>query len=165
MPYRLVGDRVEAKYNHQTVAIYHLGQQVALHFRSHRLGEATTNPNHRPASHQAYASQTLEHHLKWADIIGKNATQLVKAQFHGRADFSIVGRKACDNLKLLASSYGADRFEGACQRALDIKSPTVKSVKSILQCGLESTAEPKPVVVIPSHSNVRGADYFNDGEA
>ncbi len=164
VPWRLAGEKVEARVSATSVAFYHLHKQVALHPRDDTPGETTTNPNRRPADHQAYASQSLEHYLDWAYSLGTYTQQFVKAQFHGRADFSIVGRKACSQLQKLTKHYGEERVESACHRAIDIGSPTVKSVRSILQHRLdECHARNHPVATqLPNHGNVRGSSYYDE---
>jgi hypothetical protein len=61
----------------------------------------------------------------------------------------------------LAQSYGAERLEAACARALAIHSHTYTSVSSILKRGLDQ----KPLTQVPPrthphHEFVRGANYY-----
>jgi transposase len=63
----------------------------------------------------------------------------------------------------LAKSYGDDRLEAACKRAMAIGSTSYRSVASILKHGLDQKpmGEPerdKPAIV---HTNVRGSQYYN----
>lgn len=72
---------------------------------------------------------------------------------------------ACGNLQKVARKHGAERFELACGRALAIKSPTVKSIRSILQNGLERHETASAMTPsLPSHGNVRGPNYYADQE-
>jgi hypothetical protein len=71
------------------------------------------------------------------------------------------GYRACLGLLALARKHCAQRLEAACTRAMAIRAPNLRSVTSILKCGLDS--QPKllgtadnPVV---THENVRGPDY------
>jgi len=62
-----------------------------------------------------------------------------------------------------ARCYERARFDAACRRAIDIGSPTRKSVLAILNRGLDAAAmpdlyEPKPA---PTHDNIRGGAYYD----
>ena len=162
VPWRLVGERVEARVSPSAISLFHLSKRVAIHPRDDTPGGATTNPNHRPEAHQAYASRTAHHYLEWAYGLGTATSEVVQAQFHGKADFSISGSKACQQLQHLAKHYGNARVEAACARALAIQSPTIKSLRSILLHRLDElhrSVHPA-ATLIPPHANVRGSDYY-----
>lgn len=162
VPWRLVGEKVEARVSPSTISIFHLNKRVAIHPRDDTPGAATTNPNHRPESHQAYAARTAPYYLEWAYGLGAATVRVVQAQFQGKNDFSIAGSKASQQLQRLAKQYGNARLEAACVRALAIQSPTVKSLRSILQHRLDelhSSTHPT-ATLIPPHANVRGPDYY-----
>lgn len=73
------------------------------------------------------------------------------------------GYRACLGLLALARKYSAPRLEAACTRAMAIRAPNLRSVTSILQCGLDSS--PKPLAAadnpVVEHENVRGPDYYH----
>jgi hypothetical protein len=73
------------------------------------------------------------------------------------------GYRACLGLKRLAREYGAQRLEAACARAMSIRSPTYRSVDSILKSALDRQAlPPQPTqAALPLHDNVRGPDYYH----
>src|SRR5690606_31352500 len=163
VPHYLVGERVEARVAHRVVEIFYRGKRVAAHIRSDKPGLHTTDPNHRPPQHQAYANQTPGRFLQWAQKIGPATVLAVEAQFEGRPDHSMLGRKACSQLQQLYRLYDdPERFEAACQRAATIKSLTVKSIRSILQRRLhEIDADEVPAqTTLPLHDNVRAADDY-----
>lgn len=162
VPYQLVSEKVEAKVTHNTVAFYHKNRQVALHMRSADVGGCTTDSNHRPASHRAYAEQHFTQFEQWASSVGSYTTAWVKAQFTGRAAHSIAGNRACSQLQQLAKQYGVSRTEAACQCACQINSFSISSVRSILQCHLDQQPVEQPMcdTTLPIHSNVRGSSYY-----
>lgn len=164
VPYQLVGQKVEARLGHNTVAFFHKHRQVALHVRSNVVGGSTTLDSHHPRSHQAYAKQHLEQFQQWAAQIGPHTEALVKSQFEGKPSHAVSGTRACSQLQKLAGLYGCARLEAACRCASDIHSLTVSSVRSILQCHLDNQEDEAPrQVSLPLHSNVRGPDYFDQG--
>lgn len=163
VPYKLVSKSVEVRVTENEVEIFYLSKRVAIHKRSYEKGGATTDANHRPAQHQAFAQQALEDFILWAISIGDSATQVVKAQFHGRPEHSSVGAKACSQLKHLCSLHGKERFESACNHAIRLHSLTVKTVRSVLQSGADLVEQTPVVGHMPSHQNIRGAEYYSGG--
>lgn len=164
LPFRLVGEKVSARVSHNTVELFCLGKRIASHIRDDTQGEATTNSNHRPVSHQIYAASSLEHNVQWAEAIGESVVSIVKAQFKDRPEHSLIAKKACSQLQQLAKHYSDERIKSACERALDIQSPTIKSIRSILQHGLDEIKSESSQVLtsIPEHQNVRGAHYYDE---
>jgi hypothetical protein len=65
----------------------------------------------------------------------------------------------------LGKTYGNERLEAACRRALRFQASSYTSVKSILRNGLdrEPLEETLPSVAPIDHPNIRGATYY-DGE-
>ena len=75
------------------------------------------------------------------------------------------GFRSCLGILRLAQRYDPERLERACQRALRIGGHSYKSVKSILENGLEaqSVEEASAEKTLPpvSHGNIRGKDYYH----
>ena len=71
------------------------------------------------------------------------------------------GYRSCLGILRLGKLYGKDRLESACRRALAIGAFRYKSIRSILENGLDREALPDrrtaPAIV---HTNIRGAGYF-----
>jgi len=166
VPYRLVGEEVTARLTASVVEIFHRRERIASHTRSNVAGTIKTEPAHQPESHRAWSSHNAESYRQWAISIGTYAPLVIEHQF-ATARHSALALKACSDLKLMAKTFGAERFEAACCEALRIKSPTRKSIRSLLQNRLEhrrrrnSDGSGK----IPPHDNVRGADYFGGEDA
>ena len=165
VPYELTNQHVDIKVCQHKVELYFQHKLVAVHMRGFIKGGATTEPSHRPKSHQAYAEQSKTRFMQWAQGIGDSASALVCAQFANKPEHSLQGCKASSQLQKLARHYGNDRFERACKCACDIQSLTASSVRSILQCHLDDAAQTDmPVQVqLPLHHNVRGAQYYVNG--
>ncbi len=164
VPFQLVGEKVEARITHRAVELFHLNKRVAIHQRNEEPGAFTTNADHRPPQHKAYASQTAENFFAWAQRIGPSTQKMVAAQFEDKPEYSLLGRKACMQLEKLCRSCGELRFEAACARAIEIGSLTVKSVRSILQHHMELIDDDLPVQPeLPLHYHLRGAQYYQEG--
>src|SRR5271157_2093420 len=78
------------------------------------------------------------------------------------------GYRACLGLLNLSKTYGEERLEAACRRALTIGAPHRKRIIEILKAKLDQHPELFPAAdtaaatASRTHGNVRGADYFRD---
>jgi len=73
------------------------------------------------------------------------------------------GYRACLGILRLGDRYGSERLEAACARALRIGGTTYRSVKSILEHGLdfEPLEDPQTTLNLPKdHPHLRGPDYY-----
>ncbi|PPV42208.1 IS21 family transposase, partial [Ectopseudomonas oleovorans] len=74
-----------------------------------------------------------------------------------------MGYRACLGLLSLARRYGNARLEAAAERAVQLRAFTGRSVRSLLQQGLDQQPLPQRAAetALPEHhENVRGADYY-----
>lgn len=78
VPHHLVKLAVEVQASSRTVAIYHQGQHVASHPRSHRQGAHSTCTEHMPQAHRAMREWSPERFLRWANDIGRETGQVVQ---------------------------------------------------------------------------------------
>ena len=72
------------------------------------------------------------------------------------------GFRACLGVVRLRKSYGAERLEAACDRALELGARTYASVKSILDHRLDQRPKPKAAAdgTVINHPNIRGRRYY-----
>jgi transposase len=72
------------------------------------------------------------------------------------------GFRSCVGILRLATSFGPERLEAACGRALEIGARSYTSVNSILKNNLDrqrpASATDGPAIV---HGNIRGSTYFH----
>ncbi|MBN8884092.1 MAG: IS21 family transposase [Rudaea sp.] len=162
VPYRLVQQEVHARCTVTTVELFCGRGRVASHVRSERVGEKTTERAHMPEHHLAWADHTPERYLQWALGVGSQALTVTERMLSD-ARHPAGALNACANLQKLSRTYGRERFLAACGKALEIQSPTVKSIRSILQNRLERHSDGNPVRQhMPSHGNVRGPSYYQN---
>src|SRR5262245_60767105 len=131
------------------------------HMRSSAHRKHTTVREHMPSSHRRYADWTPERITRQAGEIGRNTAILVEIIMRERAHPE-QGFRACVGIIRLVKSYGRDRLEAACGRALEIGARSFTSVNSILKNNLEAK-RPAPAADGPpiAHSNIRGSRYFH----
>ena len=162
VPHQHVGAAVELRITATTLEVLLRRQRIAAHARSHRVGGFTTVAEHMPASHRAHRQWTPTKLIGWGERIGAATAAVVRWQMQHRAHPE-QGYRSCLGLMRLARQYGDERLEAACARAQSIRAPNYRSVKSILECGLDrhdasllgGTAPP-----MPAHDNVRGSGYY-----
>lgn len=161
VPYHLVRERVELRFDERTLEIYHQGVRVALHLRSHTKGRASTDPAHMPAAHRAVAAWTPERITAWAAQVGP-ATAALTAAIMADRPHPELGFRSCLGILRPAERYGAARLEAACARGLACGARSYRSLRSILERGLD--AVPEAGAAIPpalAHANLRGANYYD----
>ena len=164
VPHALVHQQVMTRATASTVECFFKGRRVAAHPRSYARGAHSTIPEHMPEAHRRHREWTPARLLSWAEKLGPATRAVVRWQLEHRPHPE-QGYRACLGLLNLAKTYGEQRLEGACRRALAIGSPTRKRVLAILQAKLDEhpelfAAAEAPATAALEHANVRGADYF-----
>jgi transposase len=162
VPHRLVRAEVELRVTGATVEVLAGQQRVAVHALSAVKGAHTTVAEHMPASHRAHLEWTPAKLIAWGERIGAATGAVVRWQMEHRPHPE-QGYRACLGLQRLARQRGNERLEAACARALSIRSPTYRSVNSILAAGLDrqQAAAAPTQDTLPLHENLRGPDYFH----
>ena len=161
VPHTLLREKVWVRLTAHTVEVFHRGNRVAAHLRSSSDRRHTTVREHMPSSHRRYADWTPERIRCQAGEIGRNTAMLVEAIMRERAHPE-QGFRASVGIIRLVKSYGRDRLEAACARALEIGARSFTSVNSILKNNLDRR-RPAAAADGPSiaHPNIRGPGYFH----
>jgi transposase len=134
---------------------------VTSHVRSYQRGAHTTIGEHMPKSHRAHAEWTPARLINWGASIGANTCAVVEHMLKSKAHPE-QGYRACLGLLALARQYGQGRLEAASALAVQLNSPTRKSVLSILKTGRDQVqAAPTEKLDLPEHPNVRGPKYYH----
>ena len=161
VPYRYLSKKVKIKYTDSFVEIFCNNLRIASHVRDRTKGGYTTTDEHMRADHRYYASWSPERITSWAQKIGPQVktmvTMVLESKKHPEQGF-----KVCLGIINLEKKYGAPRVNDACKRALGFGLLGYKSVKNILDKGLDKLKEDKPEEkLLPLHLNIRGANYYN----
>lgn len=162
VPHRFIHQRVEVRLTSRTVEIFQESRRVALHPRSHQRGGVTTDPAHRPKSHQRHLEWSPGRLIHWAEqTVGEHCGRVIRDILESKPHPE-QGYRSCLGLMRLGRAYGKERLERACQRALALETCSYRSVQSILKTHLDRQSMPDatlPAVAI-THPNVRGAQYY-----
>ena len=162
VPYLLVRAEVQVRLTATMVEVLHQGKRVAVHVRRSGVGGYSTDPAHRPQSHQAHLEWTPSRLVAWGRSIGP-ATGTVVERILAQQPHPEHGYRACLGLLSLTRRYDRARLEAASARALTSGAVSYRAVKSILDTGLDQLPiqEDPPVLHLPvTHEHVRGAAYY-----
>lgn len=148
-----------------TVEILHDGKRVASHARTHKRNIYVTVDCHRPHSHQKHLEWTPARMRHWGESIGSKTGEMIEAITRSAVHPEHTYRKSLGLLRL-AKSFGNDRLEKACDKALKLNAIGYRSVKNILDKGLEKadvSVETEEQNLPLFHDNLRGSDYYAGG--
>jgi len=160
VPYQLVRQQVEVRITSDTIEVLSKSKRVAVHQRSYQKGKFTTITDHMPKAHQQYQAWTPSRLINWAEKTGPATAKLVET-IMATKPHPQQGFRSCLGIMSLGKKYSNERLEAAAKRALFIKSYAYRSVRSILESGLDKvTTEQKEVIPAIEHDNIRGEQYF-----
>jgi transposase len=161
VPHALLRETLWARITARTVELFHRGNRVAVHVRSSSNRKHTTVREHMPSSHRRYADWTPERIQRRANEIGPKTSALIEIILRERTHPE-QGFRATIGILRHATSFGHERLEAACARALEIGARSYTSVTSILKTNLDRR-RPDPATDGPAivHSNIRGPRYFH----
>lgn len=163
VPYRLVKQEVEVRITANIVEILHRNKRVASHPRSNLKGHHTTRTEHMPQAHRHYAGWSPKRLVRWAEKTGPATARVIESILTSRAHPQ-QGFRSCLGIMRLGKSYGHDRLEAACLRALKLHALSFKSLQSILKHGLDRqplAQHDEPDNTPLAHPNIRGAGYYH----
>ncbi len=163
VPYQLIREEVDIRLTAHTVEIFRKGRRVASHARGTGRGHYQTDPAHRPRAHQRYLDWAPSRLIRWATTVGPHTAALVEAILQEKPHPE-QGYRACLGILRLGKYYPRERVEAAAARALGVRAHSYRSLKSILEHGLDQlTLDLQPdAPPAPPHANVRGPVYFAD---
>ena len=141
-PFRLVHQELYLKATDNSVKLYRNLEMVAAHPRLRKPGARSTVEEHLPPEAIAYKMQDPQWCLRQAESIGPDCHRLIRHLFSDRV---LDNLRAAQGIIGLSKKYGAVRLENACRRALFFDNPRYRTVKSILEQGLDQNPLPESV--------------------
>jgi len=134
VPFKLIGQQLWLKATPVTVRIYRDHEMVAVHPRLFRPGDRSTQDDHLPPRAIAWKMHNPQWCLEQSRKVGTYCHQLVRILF---ADRVLDNLRAAQGIIRLRDKYSDLRLEAACQRAIRYNNPRFRTVKTILEKGLE----------------------------
>jgi transposase len=161
-PYLLVGKLVEVHLIGRIIELYHDGVHVCRHKKGAPNFLYTTITEHMPPNHRYMkGGWSLDYFLNQTEQIGPQTKAVTEKILAGKTHPE-QAYNAARGILHLGKTYTNERLEKACERALRFKSPCYRSVKAILEQGLDKQTE----LIFPtpqsseSHENIRGSHYY-----
>jgi transposase len=160
-PHTLVDAVLEVRATASTVEVFHRGERVASHVRSHERGTKTTDHDHMPLAHRKHLEWTPDRLAAWAAEVGPSTQELTETILRERPHPE-QGYRSCLGILRLHKRYGTERLERACARAMKAGARSYRHVDSILRKGLDHLdVAPAPAPATIAHENIRGEAYYN----
>jgi transposase len=139
-PFRLVRQELWLRASETTVRLYRDHELVAVHPRLFKYGSKHSLNEHLPPNALAYCMRDPQWCLEQARQIGIHCDQVIQQLFVASVVDYLRGAQGIIGLQ---KKYGNARLDAACKRALSFQSGYYKTVKSILQQGLEYAPLPE----------------------
>jgi transposase len=156
VPHALVRQEVRVRATETMLAIFHHGQQVALHPRSAHLGRFSTRSEHMPSHHAFVIRADAEWILKEGRRIGPHTAAYLTALLRSR-EYPQHAYRSCLGILSLARKHPTTRLETACQSLLEADLLSYRDVQAELTRPSSQTPDP----TLPLHENVRGDHYYH----
>jgi transposase len=162
VPYTYAGKKVKVLYDNKTVEIYLENNRIAIHTRSQVARAYTTIAEHMPSNHQVAMNikgWTKPDMLANASAVGTHTAKAVEHILNSSI-YPEQNYKSCHGLLMLQKTFGRERLEAACVRALHGTRVNYTMVKNILHAGLDKQKIIVDDVGLPDHDNIRGPEHY-----
>lgn len=164
VPWRLIGQRVEARYTPTLVEVFVGPDLVKTHPRVAKRTQ--TDWADYPPEKAAFFMRTPLWCRRRAQELGPDVAALVEDLMSINALHRL---RSCQGVIGLADKHSAERLNAACRRALQVGDPTYRTVKGILAAGTETQTPTEPESpVTPAHlhgpSRLFEPDHYNDAQ-
>jgi len=156
VPYRLYPGKVWVCGGSKQVRIFDEKYNlVATHERAAKPGDRLTNLAHLPPEKLPGLTQDHDSLLAEAEAIGPALLEIVQTLLD---DPVLYRLPTAGRLMRLKNRYGEQRLENACRRALTYGDPSYKTIKNLLNKGLDHEEALLPVVLMPAATFARSAE-------
>ena len=133
IPYQHRGKTVDARVRSKVVEFYLAGELVKVHRRGAK-GERVTDWNDYPPEKSAFYQSTPQWYRSQASLVGTSTRETIDALLEKHAFHYL---RQCQGILRLSEKYGQQRIEAACARANAFGDPAYRTVKTILERGLD----------------------------
>jgi len=141
-PFRLVRQELWLRASETTVRLYKEHELVAVHPRLFKYGSRHSLNEHLPPNALAYCMRDSQWCLEQSRHIGTHCEQLITQLL---TESIVDYLRGVQGIIALQKKYGNARLDAACKRALSFQCGYYKTVKSILQQGLEYAPLPEKI--------------------
>jgi hypothetical protein len=137
IPWRFMGQRLDARQTGTVVQFFHNGGLVAAHGRKPRGKQ--TDLSHYPPEKIAFRMRTPAWCRTRAGEIGPATVAVISGLLEVNALFRL---RAAQGVLGLAGKHRPERLEAACAKAVAVGDPSYRTIKGILAAGTEHDPAP-----------------------
>ena len=159
VPYEHIGKQATVIYTRSTVSIYIDCKRVAFHLRSYVVGHYTTVKDHLCSTHQHYRDRSPDYYMAKAKSRSDELHNLFILLFKQNR-YPEQQYRTCDGLLRLQRTYDPDKFEKACQIAIENQRYNYGFVANILKNNMIGHCQQIEEKPLPKHENIRGKQLF-----
>lgn len=161
VPFAFIGKKVKMMFTRYKVEIFYNYDKIAIHKRLQSPFKYTTDKEHLPPTHRFVAELEPDRLLTRADEIHRDVKLYISKILEGKYHPD-QAHKICLGILSFANKVGEERLTGACQRALDYGIYNYRTIKNILDKGLDKQVIDDCIesIDMPQHDNIRGSDYY-----
>lgn len=159
VPYELIGNKLKLQYSRSVVEIYRDYELVATHKRIRSPHNYSTEPAHMPAQHRFVNEWSPSFFIDRAKQIDPVVEEFVRRVLE-KKQHPEQAYKSCQGILSFARRVGNQRLIKACKRAHEIGYYNYKIIEDILKQNLDRFEEDPQAEHMPSHENIRGAEYY-----
>lgn len=139
VPTKYIGEEVSVRVGIKAVTAYYKHQIIKTHPRNYNKGQWITDEKDYPKSALYYLENNPEKCLSCAKDIGNSTHQVISRILASGGRISV--RKVQGILRL-SQTYGNDRLEAACLRAVSYDNYTYEAISNILKNKLDQYSIP-----------------------
>jgi len=161
VPYGFIGKKVKVMFSRYTVEIFYNYERIALHKRLQSAYKFTTDKEHLPATHRFTIELEPDRLLQQAEEIHKDV-KIYLSKIFNKTQHPDQAIKICLGILNFSKKVGKERLTKACQRALDYGIYNYRTIRKILENGLDKQEDDNETeqLKMPEHDNIRGGDYY-----
>lgn len=158
VPWRWIGQHVDARATATTVQIFHEGTLIKTHLATPRGKQ--TDAGDYPPEKIAFHMRTPAWCRDRAAEIGEATSTVIAELLEVNALFRL---RAAQGVLGLAERHGTARLEAACHRACSVGDPSYRTIKGILAAGTEAQRSARAAGDGGAAAHLRGPEHlFSD---
>jgi hypothetical protein len=161
VPSQYIRRKVKLQYSKSTVKVYHKYNRIAVHQRNLKAYHYSTQQQNLPSTHQFLVNWSPQTFIQKAASIDPSVEELVIKVLEQK-QHPEQAHKSCMGILSLEKKVGASKLISASKRALEHGIYSYRTVKTILEKGLDQLNVDKSQLndQLPSHNNIRGNYYY-----
>ena len=164
VPYSLFKQKVTLKVTMSAIEIINSNnERVATHQRRSSGQRYITIQEHMPSNHRHQAEKDRfdgGRYRSWAKSIGENTFIVIDTMLN-TGTFEQLSYRSCMGLLQKTKTYGNQRVETACAKAVCLHSCTYRTVNNILKSSQDKIPLAQQSSLVISHENIRGRTEFS----